>query len=121
MESLYDAAAAAAIGARLADKGSEDLGLRTYTPRLIGQQPSLVLHGGGNTSVKTSAKTVLRKTVDVLHVKGSGWDLGTIEPAGPPAVRLDPLRELRALPSMTDEAMVNELRANLLDSSAPNP
>jgi rhamnose utilization protein RhaD (predicted bifunctional aldolase and dehydrogenase)/NAD(P)-dependent dehydrogenase (short-subunit alcohol dehydrogenase family) len=121
MESLYDAAGAAAMVERLAEKCSQDLALRTYTARLIGQQPALVLHGGGNTSVKTTAKTILRKTVDVLHVKGSGWDLGTIEPAGQPAVRLDPLRELRALPSMTDEAMVNELRTNLLDSSAPNP
>jgi rhamnose utilization protein RhaD (predicted bifunctional aldolase and dehydrogenase)/NAD(P)-dependent dehydrogenase (short-subunit alcohol dehydrogenase family) len=121
MDSLYDAAAAAELVARLAGRASEDLALRTYTARLIGQQASLVLHGGGNTSVKSTAQTILGKTVDVIHVKGSGWDLGTIEPAGHPAVRLDPLRELRALSSMTDEAMVNELRTNLLDSSAPNP
>ena len=121
MESLYDAPAAADLVARLAGSASEDLALRTYTARLVGQQASLVLHGGGNTSVKTKAKTILGTSVDVIHVKGSGWDLGTIEPAGHPAVRLESLRELRALASMTDEAMVNELRTNLLDASAPNP
>jgi rhamnose utilization protein RhaD (predicted bifunctional aldolase and dehydrogenase)/NAD(P)-dependent dehydrogenase (short-subunit alcohol dehydrogenase family) len=56
-----------------------------------------------------------------MHIKGSGWDLATIEPPGHPAVRLEPLKALRALDAMTDEAMVNELRLNLLDASAPNP
>jgi rhamnose utilization protein RhaD (predicted bifunctional aldolase and dehydrogenase)/NAD(P)-dependent dehydrogenase (short-subunit alcohol dehydrogenase family) len=121
MDSLYDVAAAADLVTRLGGTASEALALRTYSARLIGRQPALVLHGGGNTSVKTTAKTILGNEVDVIHVKGSGWDLGTIEPAGHPAVRLEPLRLLRALPSMTDEAMVNELRTNLLDASAPNP
>ena len=108
---------------RLAREGSvpEPLALRTYTARLLGQNPSLVLHGGGNTSVKARAKTVMGDEIDVLYVKGSGWDLATIEPPGHPAVRLEPLRRLRALPSMTDEDMVNELRSNLLDSTAPTP
>ena len=70
---------------------SELLALRTYTARLLGADPSLVLHGGGNTSVKAQAKTLLGETVDVLYVKGSGWDLATIEPPGHPAVRLAPL------------------------------
>jgi rhamnose utilization protein RhaD (predicted bifunctional aldolase and dehydrogenase)/NAD(P)-dependent dehydrogenase (short-subunit alcohol dehydrogenase family) len=100
---------------------SELLALRTYTARLIGREADLVLHGGGNTSVKATATTILGETVDVLHVKGSGWDLATIEPPGHPAVRLAPLRALRRLDSMTDEAMVNELRTQLLDASAPNP
>ena len=71
--------------------------------------------------MKATATTLLGETVEVLHVKGSGWDLATIEPEGHPAVRLAPLRKLRALDAMTDEAMVNELRTNLLDASAPNP
>jgi rhamnose utilization protein RhaD (predicted bifunctional aldolase and dehydrogenase)/NAD(P)-dependent dehydrogenase (short-subunit alcohol dehydrogenase family) len=121
MDSLYDVAAAADLVASLADSASEALALRTYTARLVGRQPSLVLHGGGNTSVKTTATTILCNEVEVIHVKGSGWDLGTIEPAGHPAVRLESLRKLRALTSMTDEAMVNELRTNLLDAAAPNP
>ncbi len=97
------------------------LGLRTYTARLLGAEPGLVLHGGGNTSAKAQAKTLLGETVDVLYVKGSGWDLATIEPAGHPAVRLEPLRKLRALSSLSDEQMVNELRLALLDASAPTP
>src|SRR5215472_6016733 len=99
----------------------EPLALRTYTARLLGQDPALVLHGGGNTSVKARAKTLLGEDIDVIYVKGSGWDLATIEPAGHPAVRLEPLRKLRALESLTDEAMVNQLRANLLDAAAPTP
>ncbi len=100
---------------------SEVLALRTYTARLLGSNPSLVLHGGGNTSVKTTLRTILGESVDVIHVKGSGGDLATIEPQGHPAVRLEPLRKLRALDAMTDEAMVNELRTNLLDATAPTP
>ncbi len=98
-----------------------ELALRTYTARLLGQDPALVLHGGGNTSVKARARPSFGDEIDVLYVKGSGWDLATIEPAGHPAVRLEPLRKLRALPSMSDEEMVNLLRTNLLDASAPTP
>ncbi|HEY8091663.1 MAG TPA: bifunctional aldolase/short-chain dehydrogenase, partial [Polyangiaceae bacterium] len=121
MESRYDFLAAAQMVADLADRASEALAMRTYTARLVGSDQSLVLHGGGNTSVKAQARTATGETIDVLHIKGSGWDLATIEPPGHPAVRLEPLRKLRALPSMTDEAMVNELRTNLLDAAAPTP
>ena len=76
---------------------NEDLALRTYTTRLLGSDPRLVLHGGGNTSVKTTVKDMLGEDVEVICVKGSGWDMGEIEPAGLPAVRLEPLRKLRAL------------------------
>lgn len=121
MDSKYvDADAARAVSERAAHV-SELLALRTYTARLLGQEPALVLHGGGNTSVKAQAKDALGETVDVLHVKGSGWDLATIEPAGHPAVRLSRLGRLLDLPSMTDEQMVNELRLALLDAGAPTP
>lgn len=100
---------------------SEDLALRTYTARLLGSEPALVLHGGGNTSVKSTAKDALGLDAEVLHVKGSGWDLATIEPPGHPAARLARLRELADVPSLTDEQMVNELRLALLDASAPTP
>ena len=100
---------------------SEDLALRTYTTRLLGSDPLLVLHGGGNTSVKTTAKDLLGETHEVLCVKGSGWDMGTIEPPGLPAVKLGPLRKLRGLAKLGDEDMVNFQRVNLLDSLAPNP
>jgi len=107
---------------RYGEKGiNPDLALRTYTTRLLGSDPRLVLHGGGNTSVKTKAKDMLGEEVDVLCVKGSGWDMGNIEPAGLPAVRLAELRRLRKLPKLSDEDMVNFQRINLLDATAPNP
>jgi rhamnose utilization protein RhaD (predicted bifunctional aldolase and dehydrogenase) len=93
------------------------LGHRIYTSRLIGQDPDLVLHGGGNTSVKIGAPG----TGGVIHVKGSGWDLADIDAPGLPALHLDALLEARDIPSMSDEAMVAFLRANLLDPGAPNP
>ena len=100
---------------------NEDVALRVYTTRLLGSDPKLVLHGGGNTSVKTVVSDQLGEDVDVLCVKGSGWDMGNIEPAGLPAVRLAPLKRLRALDALSDEDMVNFQRINLLDASAPNP
>lgn len=122
MQSLWSDADAATIVARYSAEGiGEDLALRTYSARLLGADPRLVLHGGGNTSVKTTAVDLFGESLDVLCVKGSGWDLATIEPAGHPAVRLKPLRRLRDLPALSDEAMVNAQRQNLLDSGAPNP
>ncbi len=121
MDSRYrDGDAAKAVAERPRDV-SELLALRTYTARLLGSDPSLVLHGGGNTSVKAEAQTVFGERVDVLHVKGSGWDLATIEPAGHPAVRLRQVSRLLELATMSDEQMVNELRLALLDASAPTP
>ena len=64
---------------------------------------------------------LLGETHEVLCVKGSGWDMGTIEPAGLPAVKLEPLRKLRGLDKLADEDMVNFQRVNLLDARAPNP
>jgi rhamnose utilization protein RhaD (predicted bifunctional aldolase and dehydrogenase)/NAD(P)-dependent dehydrogenase (short-subunit alcohol dehydrogenase family) len=100
---------------------SEPLALRTYSARLLGADPDLVLHGGGNTSVKTTVSGLQGELIPVLCVKGSGWDLATIEPPGHPAVRLEPLQALRALESLSDEAMVAAQRQNLLDPAAPNP
>src|SRR5271165_4047764 len=74
-----------------------DIALRVYTTRLLGRDPKLVLHGGGNTSVKTRVRDLMGEDAEVLCVKGSGWDMAAIEPAGLPAVRLAPLRKLRAL------------------------
>ncbi|MGZ3473671.1 MAG: bifunctional aldolase/short-chain dehydrogenase [Polyangiales bacterium] len=103
-----------------AGKWGETLALRTYSARLLGAEGALVLHGGGNTSAKGKEKTLTGEE-EVLYIKGSGWDLATIEPQGHPAVKLGPLRKLRALEELSDEAMVNEQRVNLLDASAPNP
>ena len=100
---------------------AQDLALCVYATRLLGQDPRLVLHGGGNTSVKTTSQDLLGAQVQVLRVKGSGWDMAAIEPQGLPAVRLQPLLELRDLDELRDEDMVNFERSNLLDSSAPTP
>ena len=117
-----DTEAAAAVERWANVPGSnEDVALRVYTSRLIGAESALVLHGGGNTSVKTELPDDLGEATRVLCVKGSGWDLGGIEPAGLPAVRLQTLARLRALPSLSDEDMVNAARTRLLDASAPNP
>ncbi len=122
MQSRWSDAEAQEFVNRYAPKGvNADLAVRTYTTRLLGSDPRLVLHGGGNTSVKTVMKDMLGEDVDVICIKGSGWDMGTIEPAGLPAVRLEPLRKLRALPKLSDEDMVNFQRINLLDSGSPNP
>jgi len=98
-----------------------ELALRVYTSRLIGQEADLVLHGGGNTSVKASIKTILGEDLEVLFIKGSGWDLGAIEPQGFPALDLDYLRKLRRLDTLSDEEMVNQFRTHMLDAGAPNP
>jgi len=98
-----------------------DLALRIYTTRLLGRDSSLVLHGGGNTSVKTRLRDLNGDETDVLCVKGSGWDMGTIEPPGLPAVRLEALRRARSREALSDEDMVRLQRANLIDPSSPNP
>lgn len=123
MKNLYSDSDAKAAIAHYKDKygANEDLAIRTYTTRLLGGVGELVLHGGGNTSVKTRMTDTLGDAVDVLCVKGSGWDMGTIEPPGLPAVRLGPLRRLAALDKLTDEDMVNFQRGNMLDTSGPNP
>src|SRR6201992_4492480 len=122
MKSRWSDADAQDYVKRYAEKGvNADRAIRTYTTRLLGSDPKLVLHGGVNTSVKTTAKDQLGEDVDVLCVKGSGWDMGNIEPQGLPAVRLHELRRLRRLTTLRDEDMVKFQRHNLLDASAPNP
>ena len=122
MKSLWNEDDARAAVAHWGERGaSEPLALRTYSARLLGAEPKLVLHGGGNTSVKTTAIDLFGEEIAVLHVKGSGWDLATIEPAGHPAVRLAPLLRLRDLNAMSDEAMVGAQRQNLIEADAPTP
>src|ERR1700750_966773 len=120
MESAWNDSDADAALAAYANLG-RDLALRVYTTRLLGKDPRLVLHGGGNTSVKTRVADLNGDAVEVLCVKGSGWDMGGIEPAGLPAVRLTPLQRLRARENLSDEEMVRLQRANLIDPAAPNP
>lgn len=99
----------------------EDLALRVYTSRLIGADPELVLHGGGNTSVKTKVRNIFEEEIEVIFVKGSGSSLDSVTPKDLPGLDLSRLRRLRNLESLTDEEMVNQLRTRLLDASSPNP
>jgi len=97
------------------------LAMLVHTSRLIGQEGALVLHGGGNTSAKATVTNLMGEPMEVLFIKGSGWDLATIEPAGFPALDLDYLRSLRVLARLGDEEMVNQFRTHLLDASSPDP
>lgn len=98
-----------------------DLGLRVYTSRLLGRDRSLVLHGGGNTSVKIRETNILGEEEDILYVKGSGWDLETIEEAGFSPVRLQRLLGLAKLDALSDTRMATELKSNMTDAGAPAP
>ncbi len=121
MENRWNDAEAQAALDRYAPEHGEELALRIYSSRLIGADPALVLHGGGNVSVKAVASDLFGEPVDVIHVKGSGRDLGGIDAAGLPALELLGLRGLRALDALSDEEMVNQLRRHLLDAGAPSP
>jgi len=106
---------------REAEEFRGDLGLRVYTSRLLGRDKSLVLHGGGNTSVKIQEKNLFGEQETILYVKGSGWDLETIEPQGFSPVLLAHVLRLAELPSLSDPEMVNQLVTHMLDASAPAP
>ena len=122
MKSLWNDAEAEKMVADYGARGvSRDLALRVYTTRLLGGDPRLVLHGGGNTSLKTRVTDLVGEAWDVLCVKGSGWDMGVIEPQGLPAVKMAPLLKARSLAVLSDEDMVALQRANLIDPSSPNP
>ena len=98
-----------------------ELQQRVYTSRLLGREPCLVLHGGGNTSVKLTAADIFGAPQELLYVKGSGWDLAHIDVAGFAPVRLDHLRKLAQLPTLSDPQMVNELKTHMTEASAPTP
>ncbi len=122
IENMYKAQAAADWRAAAgADPADQELAERVYTSRLIGQNPDLLMHGGGNTSVKLERPDLFGEMRPVLHVKGSGWDLDTIEAPGLPGVWQEPLLKLRALDKLSDEDMVNYQRSSLLNSASPNP
>lgn len=113
MKSLWQDAEAKACG--------DDLQLRVYTSRLLGREKSLVLHGGGNTSVKSAQKNVFGEDEEVLYVKGSGWDLETIAEAGFAPVKLDHLKKLAQLRELSDPEMVNQLVTHQTRAAAPVP
>src|SRR5690242_4729723 len=113
MKSLWSDAEAAAF--------TGPLGARVYTSRLLGRDKSLVMHGGGNTSLKAREKDVFGEPLDVLYVKGSGRDLATIDASGFSPLRLSHVRRLAELPKLTDTQMMNELNGQVLRPGAPFP
>ena len=104
-----------------AERFQDEVGKRVYTSRLLGQDKSLVLHGGGNTSVKLGERNRFGDDETILHVKGSGWDLEFIEPAGFAPVRLDHVLKLATLERLSDPDMVNELVTHMTRATAPTP
>jgi len=98
---------------------ADELALRVCTSRLL--EPALALHGGGNTSVKITEKNLLGDEEEILYVKGSGWDLATIEAAGFAPVRLRPMLRLAQLDALSDPQMVNELKTSCTRADAPAP
>lgn len=111
MKSLYEDA----------NEFKTDLDLRVYTSRLLGRDSSLVLHGGGNTSVKSSETNLFGESEEILYVKGSGWDLATIEAEGFAPVKMDMLLKMAKLESLSDSDMVKYQRLAMTNPSAPNP
>jgi rhamnose utilization protein RhaD (predicted bifunctional aldolase and dehydrogenase)/NAD(P)-dependent dehydrogenase (short-subunit alcohol dehydrogenase family) len=100
---------------------SDPLKLRVYTSRLIGKDPALVLHGGGNTSVKLTRKNIFQEDEHLLCVKGSGWDLATIAEAGFSPIRMEVLMKLAHLNVLSDTDMVREQKSAMVDPNAPGP
>ncbi len=116
-----DRDAKAAVDRGAATGVSSELALRIYTTRLLGGDPALVLHGGGNTSLKTMMRDLAGDEVEVLCIKGTGGNMATIESAGMVAVRLHALQRLRALDDLADDDMARVQRGHLLDPLAPSP
>jgi rhamnose utilization protein RhaD (predicted bifunctional aldolase and dehydrogenase)/NAD(P)-dependent dehydrogenase (short-subunit alcohol dehydrogenase family) len=116
-----DRDAQAAIDRYTRDGVSPELALRVYSTRLLGGDPALVLHGGGNSSLKTRMHDLGGDEVDVMCIKGTGADMAAIEPSGMPAVRLDLLRRLHMLDELSDQDMARVQRACLLEPTAPSP
>ncbi|NIQ40335.1 MAG: SDR family NAD(P)-dependent oxidoreductase [Proteobacteria bacterium] len=120
MDSLFDEGESKRLIAKYSSIPKE-LALRVYSSRLIGRDTSLVLHGGGNTSVKLKTKSIVGEEQEILYVKGSGVDLSAIEPEGFVGLDLASLRKLRILESISDEEMENQLRIHKVRASSPDP
>src|SRR5215467_14112705 len=100
MNSRWDEAAA---------RNLDSLGLLVYASRLIGAETSLVVWGGGNTSIKLTERDHRGREVRVLRVKGSGSDLKSIEKKHFPGVRMDDVLALLERQDMGDQEMVDYL------------
>jgi len=100
---------------------NDSLQLRVYTSRLLGLEPDLVLHGGGNTSVKVKKENIFGDIEEILYVKGSGVDLTTIQPAGFASVKLEALKKLTLLKKLDDADLLRLQRSAMTDPDSPNP
>ncbi|MGH9468749.1 MAG: bifunctional aldolase/short-chain dehydrogenase [Terriglobia bacterium] len=121
MQSRWSEPDAGRFAEQYAPAWGENVALRTYSSRLLGAEAALVLHGGGNTSVKTAVTNLLGDSVPAIFVKASGRDMADIPPEGHTGLRLECLLQLRRLAQLDDDAMVNELRAHLLDWRSATP
>jgi rhamnose utilization protein RhaD (predicted bifunctional aldolase and dehydrogenase)/NAD(P)-dependent dehydrogenase (short-subunit alcohol dehydrogenase family) len=121
MENRWSNDKAAQYIEKYGKKWGEDLAIGLYVASLIGAEDKLVLHGGGNSSVKTIHTNLLGETLNAIFVKASGYNMASIAPNGYTGLDLDHLRKLSALSELTDEDMVNEFRTHLLDSRSATP
>jgi len=101
---------------------SDDLlQLRIYTSRLLGSEPDLVLHGGGNTSVKLEVETIFGDSEEILYIKGSGRNLATIDSSGFAPVKLSVLKRVVTLDRLADADLVRVQRSAMIEPHAPDP
>jgi rhamnose utilization protein RhaD (predicted bifunctional aldolase and dehydrogenase)/NAD(P)-dependent dehydrogenase (short-subunit alcohol dehydrogenase family) len=121
MENRWSDAKAAEFIGKYGAKWGNDLAICTYNASLIGAEDALVLHGGGNSSVKTERTDLFGKNLTAIYVKASGFNMASLEPRGFSGLDLDYLRKLRSLPGLGDQEMLNQFRTHLLDSSAADP
>ncbi len=121
MENRWSGDKAAQFIGKYGKRWGEDLAIGLYVASLIGAEDKLVLHGGGNSSVKTICKNLLGEPLQAIFVKASGYNMATIEPDGYSGLDLEYLKKLRALPELSDEEMVNEFRTHLLEARAATP
>jgi rhamnose utilization protein RhaD (predicted bifunctional aldolase and dehydrogenase)/NAD(P)-dependent dehydrogenase (short-subunit alcohol dehydrogenase family) len=121
MDNNWNKSSADRMVTEFARAAGSDLAFCIYLSRLLGDEPDLVLHGGGNTSVKTATVNVLREEQTALFVKASGYDLSGITPEGFSGMVLDPLRKMRSLDRLPDNDMIRELRKHLLNPDSPVP
>ncbi|MBF0444405.1 MAG: bifunctional aldolase/short-chain dehydrogenase [Magnetococcales bacterium] len=121
MKNRWSKSAAAKFADKHSNSVNKDIALRLYSSHLLGKEPALVLHGGGNCSVKSSYKNILDKQVAAIFIKASGHDLADLSSEGLPGLHLKRLKELQTLATLDDAQMVNQIRCNLFDSQAPTP
>jgi len=121
MENRWSETEAAELVSKYSERWGEDLALRTYAGRLLGAEKGLVLHGGGNVSVKAAVADLFGESFPAIFVKASGRDLADIEPDGHTALDLEYLKKLRKAPEVSDEMIMDEILAHRLNPHAAAP